>query len=83
MQSHQYFTLAFFVQMCFSLVHFGFIIFGQKDIGKKIAHKMLMKLTPGVYFVVENVKFICFTSCQIIFVYQNSKFQYYIAHYQR
>jgi hypothetical protein len=26
---------------------FGFETFWQKDIGKKCAHKMLMKLTPG------------------------------------
>jgi hypothetical protein len=26
---------------------FGFVIFWQKDIGAKAAHKMLVKLTPG------------------------------------
>ncbi len=31
----------------FTLVHFGFVIFWQKDIGKKILSKMLMKLTIG------------------------------------
>jgi len=28
---------------------FGFVPFLQKDIGKKIAHKMLMKLTSGLF----------------------------------
>jgi hypothetical protein len=27
---------------------FGFVIFWQKDFGAKAAHKMLVKLTPGV-----------------------------------
>ena len=31
--------------MCFQ---FGFVIFWQKDFGAKAAHKMLVKLTPGV-----------------------------------
>jgi hypothetical protein len=34
----------------FSLLHFGFIIFWRKDIGKKRARKMLMKLTPELSF---------------------------------
>jgi len=33
----------------FSVLHFGFVIFWQKDIGEEIAHKMLMKLTPGLH----------------------------------
>jgi hypothetical protein len=31
--------------MCFQ---FGFVIFWQKDFGAKAAHKMLVKLTPGL-----------------------------------
>jgi len=31
----------------FSLLHFGFVIFWQNDIGKKSERKMLMKLTTG------------------------------------
>jgi len=31
----------------FLLLQFGFVTFWQKDIGKKGAHKMLMKLTIG------------------------------------
>jgi hypothetical protein len=30
-------------------LQFGFVIFWQKDFGAKAAHKMLVKLTPGVY----------------------------------
>jgi hypothetical protein len=29
-------------------LQFGFQIFGQKDFGAKVAHKMLVKLTPGL-----------------------------------
>jgi hypothetical protein len=29
-------------------LQFGFVIFWQKDFGAKAAHKMLVKLTPGV-----------------------------------
>jgi hypothetical protein len=29
-------------------LQFGFVIFWQKDIGAKAAHKMLVKLTPDV-----------------------------------
>jgi hypothetical protein len=29
------------------MVHFGFVVFWQKDIGEKAARKMLMKLTTG------------------------------------
>ncbi len=28
-------------------LQFGFVIFWQKDFGAKVAHKMLVKLTPG------------------------------------
>jgi len=31
----------------FSLVTFGFVIFWRQNIGEKVAHKMLMKSTPG------------------------------------
>jgi hypothetical protein len=29
-------------------LQFGFVIFWQKDFGAKAAHKMLVKLTPGM-----------------------------------
>jgi hypothetical protein len=29
-------------------LQFGFVIFWQKDFGAKAAHKMLVKLTPGI-----------------------------------
>jgi len=29
-------------------LQFQFVIFGRKDFGAKAAHKMLVKLTPGV-----------------------------------
>jgi hypothetical protein len=32
----------------FICLQFGFVIFWQKDFGAKGAHKMLVKLTPGV-----------------------------------
>jgi hypothetical protein len=32
----------------FMCLQFGFVIFWQKDFGAKAAHKMLVKLTPGV-----------------------------------
>ncbi len=38
----------------FSLLHFGFVIFWQKDIGEKSSSKMLMKLTPWRYFSWAN-----------------------------
>jgi hypothetical protein len=28
-------------------LQFGFVIFGQKDLGAKASHKMLVKWTPG------------------------------------
>jgi hypothetical protein len=31
-------------------LQFGFVIFWQKDFGAKAAHKMLVKLTPGVIY---------------------------------
>jgi hypothetical protein len=31
----------------FMCLQFGFVIFWQKDIGTKAAHKMLVKLSPG------------------------------------
>jgi hypothetical protein len=33
----------------FMCLQFGFVIFWQKDFGAKAAHKMLMKLTPGLH----------------------------------
>jgi hypothetical protein len=32
-------------------LQFGFVIFWQTDFGAKDAHKMLVKLTPGVNFI--------------------------------
>ena len=32
----------------FMCLQFGFVIFWQKDFGAKAAHKMLVKLTPGL-----------------------------------
>jgi hypothetical protein len=32
----------------FMCLQFGFVIFWQNDLGAKAAHKMLVKLTPGV-----------------------------------
>jgi hypothetical protein len=43
---------SFFVQkfFCAALMclQFGFVIFWQKDFGAKAAHKMLVKLAPGL-----------------------------------
>ncbi len=36
-------------------LQFGFVIFWQKDFGAKAAHKMLVKLTPGLMFVGKRV----------------------------
>ncbi len=33
----------------FYVLQFGFVIFWQKDFGAKATHKMLVKLTPGVF----------------------------------
>jgi len=44
----------------FSLLHFGFVIFWQKDIGKKIEHKMLMKLTTDVFNLLWSCTFCLF-----------------------
>jgi hypothetical protein len=35
----------------FSLITLGFAIFWRQNIGEKVTHKMLMKLTPGVNFI--------------------------------
>ena len=35
----------------FMCLQFGFVIFWRKDFGAKAAHKMLVKLTPGVNFI--------------------------------
>jgi hypothetical protein len=32
----------------FMCLQFGFVIFWQKDFGAKAAHKLLVKLTPGL-----------------------------------
>ncbi len=42
--SYEFFCAAF---MC---LQFGLVIFRRKDFGTKAAHKMLVKLTPGVNF---------------------------------
>jgi hypothetical protein len=34
----------------FKFLQFEFVIFWRKDFGEKAAHKMLVKLTPGVVF---------------------------------
>ena len=34
----------------FMCLQFGFVIFWQKEIGAKAAHKMLVKLTTWIYF---------------------------------
>jgi hypothetical protein len=39
----------------FMFLQFGFAIFWQKDFGAKAAHKMLVKLTPGVQ-VINNLQ---------------------------
>jgi hypothetical protein len=39
----------FFAQLL-SAYYFGFVIFWRKDFGAKAAHKMSVKLTPGVNF---------------------------------
>jgi hypothetical protein len=33
----------------FMCLQFGFVIFWRKDFGAKAAHKMFVKLTPGLY----------------------------------
>ncbi len=54
-QFHQHFICIFFIQKCFSKffssLQFGFLIFWQKNIGKKATRKMLVKLTTGLNFV--------------------------------
>jgi hypothetical protein len=35
-------------------LQFGFVNFWQKDFGAKAAHKMLVKLTPGLTFAVKE-----------------------------
>ena len=39
----------------FMCLQFEFAIFWQKDFGAKVAHKMLVKLTPGVQ-VIHNLR---------------------------
>jgi len=42
----------------FLFIQIGFVIFWQKNIGEKVSHKMLMKLTPGYcfWFSLKNVE---------------------------
>ncbi len=51
-QFHQYFMSSFFVQKffctCFMCLQCRLVIFWWKDLGAKAAHKMLVKLTPGI-----------------------------------
>jgi hypothetical protein len=35
----------------FMCLQFGFVIFWQKNFGAKAAHKMLLKLTPGLFVI--------------------------------
>jgi hypothetical protein len=35
----------------FMCLQFGFVIFSRQDFGAKAAHKMLVKLTPGVCII--------------------------------
>jgi hypothetical protein len=35
----------------FMCLQFGFVIFWKKEFGAKAAHKMLVKLTPGVNLI--------------------------------
>jgi hypothetical protein len=44
----------------FMCLQFGFVIFWQKDFGAKAAHKMLVKLTPGLprYSIIYACKII-------------------------
>jgi hypothetical protein len=46
----QFFHTKFFLA-AFMCLQFGFVIIWQKDFGAKAAHKMLVKLTPGVMSV--------------------------------
>jgi len=52
-QFHQHFTLESKLSS-FSLISFGFAIFWSQNIGKKNAHKMLMKLTPYVRIIMRQ-----------------------------
>jgi len=38
----------------FMCLQFGFVIFWQKDFGAKVAHKMLVKLTPDGSFLLDS-----------------------------
>ena len=58
-QFHQQFTLEqlFHTKMfCAAILYltFWFVIFWQKEIGKKAAHKMLVKLTICLYFYTDK-----------------------------
>jgi hypothetical protein len=39
-------------------LQFGFVMFWRKDFGAKAAHKMLVKLTPGLHLQQENFWFL-------------------------
>jgi len=39
----------------FLLLLFGFVTFWQKNIGTKVEHKMLIKLTPGIWSCERNL----------------------------
>jgi hypothetical protein len=48
----------------FMCLQFGFVICCQKDFGAKAAHKMLVKLTPGVNVIKLFLSLICGFSLQ-------------------
>jgi hypothetical protein len=57
--------------MAFKCLQFGFVIFWQKDLGAKAAHKMLVKLTPG-RLLQSNFILNCLCSkCYINFMRRN------------
>ena len=43
-----------FFAAAFMCLQFGFVIFWREDFGAKVAHKMLVKLTPGLTFAIKD-----------------------------
>jgi hypothetical protein len=42
-------------------LQFGFLIFWKKDFGAKAAHKILVKLTPGLTFEIKGGAPFCYS----------------------
>ncbi len=78
-QFQQHFTQEFFCTkvLCtaFLQLHFGFVIFWCKNIGAKVAYKILIKLTPGPFsrYLASGQSTVLFIQVQFKILFVNKK----------